>query len=68
VTNGENGKTVTKSLPASSTPQQCALVLQQAAFEAGLRIQALPDGKGLMVFGINNSVNVTQTSVSVSQF
>jgi hypothetical protein len=68
VTNGENGKTVTKPLPASSTPQQCAVVLQQAAFEAGLRIQALPDGKGLMVFGINNSVNVTQTSVSVGQF
>jgi hypothetical protein len=68
VTNGENGKTVTKPLPADSAPQQCALALQQAAFEAGLRIQAQPDGKGLMVFGINNAVNVTQASVSVSQF
>jgi hypothetical protein len=43
-------------------------VLQQAAFEAGLQIQAQPDGKGLRVYGINNAVNVTQASISVSQF
>lgn len=68
VTNGSSGKVVTKPLLANSSVQQCVLVLQQAAFEAGLQIQALPDGTGLRVFGINNAVNVTQASVSVSQF
>jgi hypothetical protein len=68
VTNGGNGKTVTKPLPAGSTAQQCVLVLQQAAFEAGLQIQAQPDGMGLRVYGVNNAVNVTQASISVSQF
>jgi hypothetical protein len=68
VTNGGTGKTVTKTLPANSSPEQCVFVLQQAAFEAGLQIQAQPDGKGLRVYGINNAVNVTQASISVSQF
>lgn len=68
VTNGSNGKTVTKALPANAQPEQCVLVLQQAAFEAGLQIQAQPDGKGLRVYGINNAVNVTQASIAVSQF
>ncbi len=68
VTNGATGKSVTSPLPANSTPQQCVSVLQQAAFEAGLQIQAEPDGAGLRVYGINNSVHVTQASVSISQF
>jgi hypothetical protein len=68
VTNGANGKTVMKTIPANATMQQCVSVLQQAAFEAGLQIQAQPDGRGLRVYGINNAVNVTQASVSVSQF
>jgi hypothetical protein len=41
-------------------------VVQQAAFQAGLQIQA--DSNGLRVFGNNNTVNVTQASISVSQF
>lgn len=68
VTNGETGKTVTKDLPANSSPQQCVLVLQQAAFEAGLQIQAQTDGKGLRVFGVNNAVHVTQASIAVTQY
>jgi hypothetical protein len=42
-------------------------IVQQAAFQAGLQIQAQPNG-GLRVFGTNNAVNVTQASISVSQF
>jgi hypothetical protein len=68
VTNGETGKTVTKPLPANSSPQQCVQVLQQAAFEAGLQIQAQTDGIGLRVFGLNNAVHVTQASISVTQY
>ena len=68
VTNGSNGKTVTRPLPPNSTPAQCVLVLQQAAFEAGLQLQAQPDDAGLRVYGINNAVNVTQASIAVSQF
>ncbi len=68
VTSGATGQRVTKPLPANSTPQQCVSVLQQAAFEAGLQIQAQPDGSGLRVYGINNSVHVIQASVSISQF
>jgi hypothetical protein len=41
--------------------------VQQAAFQAGLQIQAQPNG-GLRVFGANNAVNVTQASIAVSQF
>jgi hypothetical protein len=67
VTNGSTNSTVTKPLPAGSTPQQCMEILQQAAFQAGLQIQAQPNG-GLRVFGTNNAVNVTQASISVSQF
>jgi Protein of unknown function (DUF3421) len=67
VTNGATNSTVTKPLPANSTPQQCMEIVQQAAFQAGLQIQAQPDG-GLRVFGTNNAVNVTQASISVSQF
>jgi hypothetical protein len=67
VTNGSTNSTVTKPLPANSTGQQCMEVLQQAAFQAGLQIQAQPDG-GLRLFGTNNAVNVTQASISVSQF
>ena len=68
VTNGSSGKTVTKPLPANSSAAQCVLVLEQAAFEAGLQIQAQPNGTGLRVYGINNAVNVTGASISVSQF
>jgi hypothetical protein len=68
VTNGATGQSIAKPLPASSTPQQCVSVLQQAAFEAGLQIQAQPDGKGLRVYGINNSVHVTGATMAVSQF
>ncbi len=68
VTNGATGKTVTKAIGANSSPEQCVLVLQQAAFEAGLQIQGQPDGRGLRVFGINNAVNVTGAAVAVSQF
>jgi len=67
VTNGSTNSTVTKPLPANSTRQQCMEVLQRAAFQAGLQIQAQPDG-GLRVFGTNNAVNVTQASIAVSQF
>lgn len=67
VTNGLTNNTVTKPLPANSTPHQCMEIVQQAAFQAGLQIQAQPDG-GLRVFGTNNAVNVTQASISVSQF
>jgi hypothetical protein len=42
-------------------------IVQQAAFQAGLQIQAQPDG-ALRVFGTNNTVNVTQASISVSRF
>ena len=66
VINGSTNNTVTKPLPANSTAQQCMELVQQAAFQAGLQIQA--DGSGLRVFGTNNTVNVTQASVSVSQF
>jgi len=43
-------------------------ILQQAALQAALQIQTQADGGGLKVFGFNNAVNVTQASVSVSQF
>jgi hypothetical protein len=68
VINGSTGATVTKPLPPNSSAQQCMEILQQAAFQAGLQIQIQTDGVGLRVFGINNVVNVTQASVSVSQF
>jgi hypothetical protein len=67
VINGSTNSSVTKPLPANSTPQQCMEIVQQAAFQAGLQIQAQPDG-GLRVFGTNNAVNVTQASISLSQF
>jgi hypothetical protein len=67
VTNGSTNSTVTKPLPANSTPQQCMEIVQQAAFQAGLQIQAQPNG-GLRIFGANNAVNVTQASIAVSQF
>jgi hypothetical protein len=41
-------------------------ILQQAALQAALQIQA--DGGGLKVFRFNNAVNVTQASISISQF
>ena len=68
VTNGATGTTVSKPLPANSSAQQCLQVVQQAAFEAGLQIQAQPDGTALRVFGSNNAVNVTQASMTVSPF
>jgi hypothetical protein len=67
VTNGVTNNTITKPLPANSTPQQCMEIVQQAAFQAGLQIQAQADG-GLRIFGTNNAVNVTQASIAVSQF
>ena len=68
VTNGSSGTTITKPLPPNSTLQQCLQILQQAAFQAGLQIQAESNGTGLRVYGINNAVSVTQASASVSQF
>jgi hypothetical protein len=68
VTNGSTNDSITKPLPANATAQQCLEIVQQAAFEAGLQIQSQPDGSGLKIFGTNNSVNVTQASVSVTQF
>jgi hypothetical protein len=68
VTNGTTGTTISKPLPPNSTARQCMEVLQQAALQAALQIQAQSDGSGLKVFGLNNSVNVTQVSVSVRPF
>jgi hypothetical protein len=68
VTNGSTNSTVTKPLPPNSTAQQCMEIVQQVAFQAGLQIQAQAGGSGLKVFGTNNALNVTQASVSVSQF
>ena len=68
VTNGTTGTTITKPLPPNSTTQQCMEILQQAALQAALQIQTQTDGSGLRVFGFNNAVNVTQASVSVTQF
>lgn len=68
VINGSNKTSVTKALPPNSSVQQCIEILQQAAFQAGLQIQAQPSSNGVRVFGINNTVSVTQASVSVSQF
>jgi Protein of unknown function (DUF3421) len=67
VTNGSTNDKVTKPLPANSTPRQCMEIVQQAAFQAGLQIQAQSDG-GLRIFGTNNAVDVTQASLSVRQF
>jgi hypothetical protein len=55
-------------LPPNSTPQQCLEIVELAAFQAGLQIQAQPDRNGLKVFGFNNAIHVTQASVAVSQF
>lgn len=68
VQNGSTGKTVTEPLPANATPQQCVLVLQQAAFEAGMQIQAVGDGDGLRVFGSSSTVNVTGASATIGPF
>ena len=70
VTNGATGKVVTEPLPANSSVTQCVLVLQQAAFEAGLQIQAVGDGSesGMRVFGASNQVNVTGASVSLTPY
>jgi hypothetical protein len=64
VTNVSTGTTITKQLLRNSTRQQCMEILQQAA----LQIQTQADGAGLRVFGFNNAVNLTQASVSISQF
>jgi hypothetical protein len=42
-------------------------IVRQAAFQAGLQIQAQPDGSGLKSFE-PNAVNVTQASGSATQF
>ncbi len=68
VTNGATGKTVTEALPANATPEQCVLILQQAAFKAGLQIQAGADGNSLWVSGINNAVSATGAAIAVSQY
>jgi hypothetical protein len=68
ITNGATNTTITKPLPPNSTLQQCMEIVQQAAFQAGLQIQAQADGTGLRVYGINNAVSVTQASASVTQF
>jgi hypothetical protein len=67
VTNGSSNSKVSKALPPNATPQQCMEVVQQAAFQAGLQIQAQPDG-GLRIFGANNAIEVTQAAIAVSQF
>jgi len=66
IMNGATGKTVSEPLAPNLDLNACVSVLQQAAFEAGLQIQAQPGG--LKIFGTNNSVNVSGASVSVSQF
>lgn len=68
VRNGATGVTAEKELPPNLPAADCAGILLQAAFQAGLQVQAEAGGKGLKVFGSNNSVNVTGASVSVSQF
>jgi hypothetical protein len=68
VTNGATGATVTKPLPPNSTAQQCMEILQQAALQAALQIQTQADGAGLKVFGLNNTVNVTEASVAIRPF
>lgn len=68
VTNGASGKTVSKPLPPHFSPEQCVLVLQQAAFEAGMQIQATDTGSGLRIFGSSSTVNVTGASASVGPF
>ena len=68
VTNGATGKTVTEALAANATPEQCVLVLQQAAFKVGLQIQAGADGTSLRVSGINNAVSATGAAIAVSQY
>lgn len=68
VTNGVAGTTVSKPLLPNSTTHECMEIVQQAAFQAGLQIQSQPDGSGLRIFGTNNAVNITQASISVSQF
>jgi hypothetical protein len=68
VRNGATGATAEKDLPPNLSPNDCVAMLLQAAFQAGLQVQSEESGKGLKVFGSNNSVNVTGASVSVSQF
>ncbi len=68
VKNGATGIAVDKDLAPHLSPEQCAAVLVQAAFQVGLQIQSEAGGKGLKVFGANNYVSVTGASVSVGQF
>jgi hypothetical protein len=68
VKNGNTGVSIDKTLAPNLPVSECASVLQGAAFEAGLQIQAEAGGKGLRVFGSKNSVVVTGASVAVSQF
>jgi hypothetical protein len=68
VTNGATGTVVSKPLPAYAALDSCMQIVQQAAFQAGLQIQAQPDGHGLKVYGLNNVVNVTGVPVTVSPF
>ncbi|MBV9305934.1 MAG: DUF3421 domain-containing protein [Acidobacteriaceae bacterium] len=68
VKNGATGATANQDLAPHLSPEQCTAILVQAAFQAGLQIQAEAGGKGLKVFGANNSVSVTGASVAVSQF
>ena len=68
VKNGATGVSVNKDLAPNLSAAQCVSILLQAAFEAGLQIQSEPGGKGLKVFGTNNSLHITGASVSVSQF
>ncbi len=68
MTNGASGKVVTQALDPNSTAQQCVLVLQAAAFKAGLQIQAEADGMGLRISGANNAIHVTGATVSMKAF
>jgi hypothetical protein len=66
IMNGASGQTVTEPLAPNLDLAGCVSILQKAAFEAGLQIQA--QAGGLKIFGVNNSVNVSGASVSVTQF
>ena len=66
VTNAATGTTASRPLPPNSTAQQCMEILQQAALQAGLQIQA--DASGLKVFGINNAVHISQAETTSTRF
>jgi len=66
VTNGSNGKTVSRQLPPNQNADQCLAILQQAALDAGLPIQT--DPKGLKLAGANNTVQVSGANVTMTPY